>query len=123
MAKKTASEDTKCHMFHYVLSSFERVRQEESSLKKRANLKPMSDALQASRSSILHFTSLILTGTFNNDGGSAADAGALGSLAKSPLLEPLLEESLPMNFLVDLAALVTRQCKEYGGFDHFKEVS
>jgi len=119
VARKTVA-DLKSSMFHYLTSCYERVRDEEIALKKKASAPPMAEMLTVAKSNVLRFSSLVLAGTF--DTGGEEVAGASGPLARSPMLKPTLDETMPSGFTADLASNVAKECKMYGGFSHFKSI-
>lgn len=82
-------------LFSYLLAVYRRIEEEEKVLQRKAAVSPMSDMLQAARTQILNYSSLVLQDVFAHD--------VSPGLPYSPLLKPTLSATLPGGFLVDLA--------------------
>lgn len=89
-------------MTGYLRKCYERVADEDRSQKKRAQVPPMSDALSAARCQSILYTSLVICGVFESD-------VQIPTLPFSPLLRPLLDQTLPPGFLLDLVNMTATQ--------------
>ena len=80
-------------MFTYLTKCYARI--DDSDYKKKATCSPFSEALAGARAQCVNYASLILQGVFDPEFGSP-------KLPFSPILKPLLEQTLPAGFVIDL---------------------
>lgn len=69
-------------------------------LVQKSSVKPMSTVLAEVRAQCVQFTSLMLQDVLMDEVDLTGPSGALSS----PLLQPLLSQSLPRGFLIELLA-------------------
>ena len=109
ISKKTL-EGLEDWLLAYLFQSWARVGEEERNNKKRSAVPPLSEVLVISRAQILLYASLSLQNVF-------AVGPKYTSLPFSPLKKPLVEQTIPSGFLVDLVQTTA------GDWDTFKMVS
>lgn len=80
-------------MFTYLTQCYARI--DDSDYKKKANYSPLSEALTGARTQCVNYASLVVQGVFDPEAGSL-------KLPFSPILKPLLEQTLPAGFIIDL---------------------
>jgi ubiquitin conjugation factor E4 B len=80
---------------NYLMDCYNRVGVEERNQPKRSSIPPLSDALTEVRAQLVHFTTLLLKGYIipNEE---------LYKFGRSPLLTPILQQTLPRGFLTEL---------------------
>uniref|UniRef100_A0A0V0G5H1 Ubiquitin conjugation factor E4 B n=1 Tax=Triatoma dimidiata TaxID=72491 RepID=A0A0V0G5H1_TRIDM len=84
----------------YLTECYARVAVEERNHPKKSSVKPMSAVLAEVRAQCVQFTSLMLQDVLMDEVDLTGPSGALSS----PLLQPLLSQSLPRGFLIELLA-------------------
>uniref|UniRef100_A0A069DY57 Ubiquitin conjugation factor E4 B n=1 Tax=Panstrongylus megistus TaxID=65343 RepID=A0A069DY57_9HEMI len=84
----------------YLTECYARVAVEERNHPKKSSVKPMSTVLAEVRAQCVQFTSLMLQDVLMDEVDLTGPSGALSS----PLLQPLLSQSLPRGFLIELLA-------------------
>lgn len=93
----------------YLFESYARVALEERNHPKKSSIPPLSDVLSDLRCQIVHHASLVLQGLIVERGCE----GGGGKSRDSPLLEALLQQTLPRGFVSELVA---RTCQDEGVF-------
>ena len=88
----------------YLMSSFMRLEKEERELEKKKSRQMVNvgELVLAVRAQIMRTTVLVLNGAFETEDNTA------NSLPYSPLLKPIVEETIPAGFLVELVAETLR---------------
>ncbi|KAJ8943288.1 hypothetical protein NQ318_017306 [Aromia moschata] len=77
---------------NFLMDSYNRVSVEERNHPKKSSIPPLSDVLTELRAQIIHYTTLVVQGYIvPNDDAS-----------KSPLLAPMLQQTMPRGFLTEL---------------------
>ncbi|EFA08149.1 ubiquitin conjugation factor E4 B [Tribolium castaneum] len=80
---------------NYLMDCYNRVSVEERNHPKRSSIPPLSDVLTEVRAQLVHYTTLLLQGfIIAND--------ELYKFGRSPLLSPILQQTLPRGFLTEL---------------------
>ncbi|XP_044253730.1 ubiquitin conjugation factor E4 B [Tribolium madens] len=80
---------------NYLMDCYNRVSVEERNHPKRSSIPPLSDILTEIRAQLVHYTTLLLQGyIIPND--------ELYKFGRSPLLSPILQQTLPRGFLTEL---------------------
>lgn len=83
------------HALNYLMECYNRVSVEERNHPKRSSIPPLSDVLTEIRAQIIQYTTLLLKGyIIPND--------ELYKFGRSPLLSPILEQTLPRGFLTEI---------------------
>ncbi|KAK9693335.1 Ubiquitin elongating factor core [Popillia japonica] len=77
---------------NYLMDCYSRVAVEERNHPKKSSIPPLSDVLSDLRGQIIQYTSLLLQGVII----------PIDTLAKSPLISPLLQQNFPRGFLTEL---------------------
>ncbi|KAJ8974714.1 hypothetical protein NQ317_000380 [Molorchus minor] len=74
------------------MESYNRVSVEERNHPKKSSIPPLSDVLTELRAQMIHYTTLLIQGYIipNTD------------VSKSPLLTPILQQTMPRGFLTEL---------------------
>ena len=101
-----ATHDIKEDMFRYLVQCYEDVGIEERNNKKKIALSSLAEAFSASRKGLIMYTCLVFSGTFETE------AQGIDISISTPLFEPLLKQTLPSGFLVELINYATI---EFGG--------
>ena len=83
-------------MFNYLVKCYENVITEERNNKKKSPIAPFADAFLASRQVTIMYACLVCCGTFETD------IQVTGVFTDTPLFEPLLKQTLPSGFLLDM---------------------
>ncbi|XP_018324068.1 ubiquitin conjugation factor E4 B isoform X2 [Agrilus planipennis] len=83
---------------HYLMISYAKVGVEERNNPKRSSIPPLSDILSDLREQLINYTALILQGLIFQPAPNALKEG------KSPILVPLLQQTLPRGFISELVA-------------------
>ena len=94
------------NMFRYLVKCYDDINLEERKHKKKTTSSPLADAFSASRKGIIMYTCLVLSGTFETEIQITESAIA------TPFFEPLLKQTLPSGFLVDM---INYAAQEFGG--------
>ena len=87
-------------MVQYLISCYARVHSEESDHKKRSSASPLFEALTASRTQVINYTSLTIQGVFDPD-------TPVPKLPHSPIHKQVAEGTLPPKFIFDLVETTT----------------
>lgn len=77
---------------NFLMDSYNRVSVEERNHPKKSSIPPLSDVLTELRAQIIHYTTLLVQGYIVPNENSS----------KSPLLQPILQQSMPRGFLTEL---------------------
>jgi hypothetical protein len=93
-------------MFRYLAQCYQDVGVEERNNKRKMTLSQLAEAFSASRKGIVMYSCLVCSGTFETE---IQDTSTTSS---TPLFEPLLKQTLPSGFLVDMINYATL---EFGG--------
>ncbi|KAJ8923221.1 hypothetical protein NQ315_001776, partial [Exocentrus adspersus] len=91
-ATKESNETPVTLALNFLMDSYNRVGVEERNHPKRSSIPPLSDVLTELRAQIIQYTTLLVQGYIVPSDGSG----------KSPLLSPILQQSLPRGFLTEL---------------------
>lgn len=95
--KSVENDSNQLIAMNYLMDSYNRVSTEERNHPKRSSVPPLSDVLSDLRSQLVQYTALILQGfLFQSDNP--------GKREVSLLLNPLLQQTLPRGFLMELVA-------------------
>ncbi|XP_059086055.1 ubiquitin conjugation factor E4 B-like [Tigriopus californicus] len=108
VAKKSAAS-LQDSIVAYLFNCYERIAEEERTYKKRASIPVVSDLMTSALTQVLQFTSLVLQNVFDTENNVCG-------IAHSALAKPLLEQTMPMGFLVDLVSHTS------GEWDTFKTI-
>ena len=103
---QTQSYNIKEVMFRYLTQCYQDVGVEERNNKKKMSLSQLAEAFSASRKGIVMYSCLVLSGTFETE------MQATATTSSTPLFEPLLKQTLPSGFLIDMINYATM---EFGG--------
>lgn len=82
---------------NYLMDCYNRVAVEERNHPKRSSIPPLSDVLTEIRAQLVHFTTLLLKGRIIPN-------EQLYKFGRSPLLTPVLNQTLPRGFLTELVS-------------------
>ena len=101
------SNNIKDVMFKYLAQCYQDVGIEERNNKKKSTLSQLAEAFSAARKGIVMYSCLVCSGTFETEIQATATTSST-----TPLFEPLLKQTLPSGFLVDMINYATM---EFGG--------
>lgn len=87
----------KQRMVGYLFKCYQAVEAQERTQKKKCSVPPLSEVIAISRSQTIQYASLVAQGCFDT-----SQAATSGAIASSPFFEPLLKQTLPNGFLLDL---------------------
>lgn len=79
---------------NFLMDSYNRVSTEERNEPKRCSIPPLNDVLSELRAQLIHYTTLIVQGYI-------FDVATISS-SKSPLSDPIMQQSMPRGFLTEL---------------------
>ena len=82
----------------------------------------MSTTLSACRSSVLQFSCLVLGGAFDAAGDAGGGGGGqyTGGIPYSPMTRPMLEQTLPGGYLVELVAHAASDAETFKNVRRFQ---
>ncbi|KAJ3644556.1 hypothetical protein Zmor_022280 [Zophobas morio] len=96
LPQKRVEDDEPMNLgLNYLMDCYNRVSVEERNHPKRSSIPPLSDVLIEVRAQLVHYTTLLLQGyIIPND--------ELYKFGRSPMLTPILQQTLPRGFLTEL---------------------
>ncbi|CAH1109977.1 unnamed protein product [Psylliodes chrysocephalus] len=81
---------------NFLMDSYNRVSVEERNNPKKSSVPPMSEVLTELRAQIIHYTTVVVQGSIINQDNKM----------NSPLLHPVLQQSIPRGFLTELISRI-----------------